>query len=573
MITAATSFVRSPPRHSVAPRAHRRHRDPAWFAAFAALLTWSMAAATAEDTGDWCFVGCRGDEFECQQYPPRPIAADSELAQSPIAGIYTGCRQGALSYRFAVPDGTYHVRLHYLKAAGGPTKNNAGFSASVNGTTLVTRAPMWVPLRNFAVQLPKEIPADLVAKVQETDVDTKDGHITVAFPHAFDAPYWGISGIEIVGATRSVRVRCGAEEPYTDAAGNIWEPDTKHRQPIPDSGEFTIDEIDHATKRKWVDVSRAFFTGMERQLALGPLPRQGALSWRVICDHRGDVYFAVSGIGCWRYDWTAGKAWRVDQGWFSGDPMYGLSVNPAGPGIYLMGLYGLQQGFSSIRTLDGEHFERISPNDPKAFAHGGTDQISVDWTADPHVVIGVIHDYQGQTCASSDGGMNFRRFDDGKNPELAGIGAIGGGVLLKCQKDGSLTRSADVGGTWTNAGKLAFSTPAACVIQRLGDTVFLHTGAGDLFLSTDLGVTWSSGPSTPGFHSPILRGRGDQQLIGFTADKAYESVDFGRTWTMAVERGPARRGDHFQSGAWSYDQALDAFYHVTGSGDILRYAR
>jgi hypothetical protein len=540
--------------------------------AIATLIVSAAALAGADAPSEWHYIGFKGDEVECQQNPPRPFADGSALAQSPIADIYHGCRQGALSYRFTLPEGTYHVRLHYLKAEGGTTKNNSVFAAAANGSTIVEHDPMWTPLKTYPDGLPKQIPADVVARVQEADIATKDGAIAIVLVHGSDHPYWGISGIEITSGERAIRVRCGSDQPCTDAAGNVWEPDAPHRQPIPDTGEFSIGAIDHDTKGKWVDVSHGFFKGMEEQLAVGPLPRQSALSWRVICDHQGDVFFALSGMGCWRYDWAAGKAHRVDQGLFSGDPMYGVSVNPAGAGIYLMGLYGLQQGFSSIRTLDGEHFEQISPNDHKAFAHGGTDQISVDWTADPHVIFGVIHDYHGQTCVSSDGGKTFHRFDDGNNPELAGIGAIGGGVLLKCQKDGSLRRSADLGATWADADKLAFSKPAGCIIQRIGDTVFLHTGAGDCFLSADLGATWTSGPGTPGFRGPILRGR-DQQLVGFTSNAAYESPDLGRTWTKVVEYGPARRGDHFQFGAWSYDPALDAFYYITGSGLILRYAR
>jgi hypothetical protein len=236
-------------------RAHHRHGSALVAAARAlAAVIASLEFAAAADSPEWHYVGCRAEETEGQQYPPRPFAAGSALADSPIAGIFHGCRECPLSYRFALPEGTYHLRLHYLKVQGGKTRNNASFAASANGSAIIAHSPMWVPLMTWPDGLPKEIPADAVAKVQEADVATRDGRIDLAFPHAFDQAHWGICGIELIGPGRTERIRCGSDEPYTDAQGYTWEPDGPHRQPIPDTGAFTIAKIDRETKGKWVDV-------------------------------------------------------------------------------------------------------------------------------------------------------------------------------------------------------------------------------------------------------------------------------------------------------------------------------
>jgi hypothetical protein len=65
------------------------------------------------------------------------IAPTSDIGKLPYAQVYATARCRVLHYRFPVPDGAYKVRVHFLQAVGGTTRNEAGLSVAANGTKIV----------------------------------------------------------------------------------------------------------------------------------------------------------------------------------------------------------------------------------------------------------------------------------------------------------------------------------------------------------------------------------------------------------------------------------------------------
>jgi photosystem II stability/assembly factor-like uncharacterized protein len=528
----------------------------------------SLAGPTsmAADSGpEWYYVGTNAAEAGPRQQPSIPFAPASPLAHDPLVGVLTQFRDCPMYYRFAVPPGSYRVRLHYLAADRDNWQYHSALVAKANGTVIVADT-LWRPITPAMGGDQTAIPPEVVAREKEIEVAAPDGELRVTFPYVKSRHFWGVSGIEVLGDKLTLRVRCGSSEPYTDGHGDRWEPDAGHWRALPTAGAVDIPDIDR-TRGQWTNVSDGLFKAMGEAFGLQPLPRPW-LKWRVVADRAGDVVFCLTGIGMWRYDWTAGRAERVDGGAYSGDPKMAAVGNPAGPGIWASADGGLDDGIGAWSD-DGR---RWTPT----HGGGGAIAMSVDWTAKPPVMWLRVHDTGGNTNITVDGGRSFRGADgqaDIHYSNIADFAAVGGGVLLRIGNQGALLRSTDLGATWTPLPEPTVPASSPAFIQRLDDVVIMHTGTGESFVSTDLGATWSAGARTPGFAWPMAHGRKDRQLIGFTRTEAYESFDLGATWTKVLEHGLASRSDVFSEDPWGYDAALDAFYYIEPNGDIMRYAR
>ncbi len=63
-------------------------------------------------------------------------------------------------------------------------------------------------------------------------------------------------------------------------------------------------------------------------------------------------------------------------------------------------------------------------------------------------------------------------------------------VMLAAMRDG-LFRSADAGATWTPVGKELRNMAAVAINPKRTDEVYAASGAGQLYVSTDGGTTWT----------------------------------------------------------------------------------
>lgn len=529
----------------------------------AALLAFAALLGAAQDAG-WSVVG-----RPQTPRPPLPLVAGSAVASLANAEIFTQQRFQPMRYRFAVPDGTYLVRLHYLQAPQqGATgvKNNGELAATANGIVILDRAAQWIagPVPTHGAP-DREVPAGVVPKVAQGEVVATGGTLDLVFPYLRGRPRWAVNGIEVIGAATTLRVRCGSADACTDADGNRWEPDAAQARPIPTAGEIVLTQAPD-TKATWVQLSDEIFARLSAEIGVVPTYAR----YLVGCDHAGGAYVVIAGLGCWRLDWPTRRLRRVDGGGFTGDPLGPVEGHPAAAGLYLLGQSALSPGGYAARTLDGERFEPIVGFP----AQNGIDWASIDWSAAPHVVFVKLHHTPGRTAVSIDGGASYRQLgDDGAG--LVAIGALGGGVLVKCMRNGAVMRSVDLGVTWTEAARVAFtSPPKRAFIARIGARAVLHTIGGELCLSDDAGASWRTIAGAPRFRQPVARGRDDRHVVGFGDTAAFESIDGGETWREVVALGPAGPPAlAWVPWSWSYDAVADAFYCVNGAGDIWRYAR
>jgi hypothetical protein len=533
-------------------------------------ITSARVAETTPPPGDptksgteaarWGYVGALANPGA----PEVLIAPTSDIGKLPQGQVYATSRCRVLHYRFHVPDGTYKVRVHFLQAAGGATKNEAGLSVAAHGTKIVHNLDHYVTRTPDGPPRKVELPSDVVAKTGEADVESKNGQIMVSFP-VTTKPNWAVCGLEVIGKRATIRVNCGAKASYTDADDHVWESDLDRRLPNT-SGEISL-EKSAMPKGEWVNISDDILRKFRDELGLVPVSVWpyffAAKDGWVVCDRSGNTYVGYLGLGLWRYDLAAGKLSRADEGKYTAEPnSMCLSLNPNGPGFFLMGWSGQSQDSFAVRCVDGSRLESIDGG----AQHNGWDQYSVDWTADPPVVFVKVHHTKGMTKLSTDGGKTFNQIgDDGEN--LFAVGALGDRVLVKWLRDGTIVRSTDLGASWANSAEVKYAKKPRerGWINRIGKTAYFPSQDG-LYVSQDAGVTWQLVPNSPAFTESLLPGKSDGHLIGFAANAAYESTDGGATWKKAVDK--PKGGAVFM---WSYDPVGDVFYAQTGS--IFRYAR
>jgi len=143
--------------------------------------TWALVTSAAETTPLPSGSTKSGTEAAHRGYvglanpadwalPQVTISLTSDIGKLPYGQVYATARQRVLHYRFPVPDGTYKVRVHFLQAVGGATKNEVGLSAAANGVKIVDNLDVYA-----AKEKAKELPSDVVAKTGEADVASRNG--------------------------------------------------------------------------------------------------------------------------------------------------------------------------------------------------------------------------------------------------------------------------------------------------------------------------------------------------------------------------------------------------------------
>lgn len=131
--------------------------------------------------------------------------------------LYQTCRYGSFSYQYAVPNGSYTVKLKFAEVVYSAAGQRQ-FNVAINGGQV---------LNNFDIYATAG--GEFVAVDESFPVTVTTGQITILFtPGAADSAM--VNGIDIqqasssTGTSTSVRVNSGGTS-YTDASGNAWSAD------------------------------------------------------------------------------------------------------------------------------------------------------------------------------------------------------------------------------------------------------------------------------------------------------------------------------------------------------------
>ena len=145
---------------------------------------------------------------------------NGQVSSATVAGtggvVYQDQRYGTFSYSFAVPNGSYRVRLKFAELYYGNAGSSGTFNVDLNGTRVLTNFDAYAAAsgQNQGVD-------------REFAVTVTGGQIQIAFTAVTDNPI--VNGIEIVGTVGSgftpIRVNAGGGA-YTDDRGVVWSADS-----------------------------------------------------------------------------------------------------------------------------------------------------------------------------------------------------------------------------------------------------------------------------------------------------------------------------------------------------------
>ena len=192
-----------------------------------------VAAASSGDTvrilaglTEGNFVDGFGHVWESDRYYDGGTVV--KLPNQPIAGtrdprLYQSRRQGSFHYDIPLQPGVYELRLHFAETnfgennpAGFGGEGSRAFAVLINGKRVVERLDV---VGEAGVSS-----ADI--KVFRDTSPASDGTLHVSFEPLVSVPF--LNAIEITpgipGRLRTIRILAQPQR-YTDAAGNIWEPD------------------------------------------------------------------------------------------------------------------------------------------------------------------------------------------------------------------------------------------------------------------------------------------------------------------------------------------------------------
>jgi uncharacterized protein YkwD len=151
------------------------------------------------------------------------------VANTATPTLYQTCRYGAaFSYQFAVPNGSYSVRLKFAD----PSMSGPGqrlFNTAIDGSTVLSNFDIFAAAGGAMIAIDKVFP-----------VTVSNGQIAIQFS-AGSANYPMINAIEIVqgGSGSEFRVHAGGGA-LVDAAGNSWSADGSYSGGTPWSTAHTV---------------------------------------------------------------------------------------------------------------------------------------------------------------------------------------------------------------------------------------------------------------------------------------------------------------------------------------------
>ena len=284
------------------------------------------------------------------------------------------------------------------------------------------------------------------------------------------------------------------------------------------------------------------------------------ISGNVLVDRTtGDTYLSMWTHGVWKSS-DGGKTFaRVDAGVIGNPgcgPIQGHAsyIAPNGKSIVTFNMNN-QPGASGY-SLDGgatwERFEAVGRN----WDFGAMDFES-------KTVIAARHEDEG-VHLSSDGGKTWSRLARNRSG-VQGLGAIGKILLLSAER--GIERSEDNGATWSSVSEEHGNGPALVLAGKLW---WLSTRQNCLIVSSDEGKSWQvQGAPVPAavLQTPLF-GKDVNHVVVVTKAGFYESLDGGKSWTLAVNLPP----DYVLWNA-AFDPVHDVFYITTWVGPVMKYAR
>ncbi len=269
---------------------------------------------------------------------------------------------------------------------------------------------------------------------------------------------------------------------------------------------------------------------------------------KMIQDSAGRI-FAFPGTGAYRST-DAGMTWQK----MAGNDLayiYGAEALPDGTilavgfrGIYRSTDHGVTWSFrdmdaSTAMCVDGGGFAYVRTNGQNIVrsTDGG-----VTWT-----FLSTLASYSGASSyLISDGGQRLftysrgevdRSLDSGKTWSIVlstgntgAVLSLSPGQTLFFGTDSSLYRSTNLGSSWQTMALGVSPTRISRIAYGPGGEVYAGQGGDDYFMSTDNGVTWSTGSGMFSRAHTVLRAAGGV-LLGSARGMLTRSTDGGASWT------------------------------------------
>ncbi len=146
----------------------------------------------------------------------------TEIANTKDAGLYLNERYAMDSFSWKLPNGKYLVKLHFAETFDGISgPGQRVFSYTVQGKEF----------KDFDIWAKTGGPNK--AYIESVPVEITDGQLKIVFKNQIENPE--INAIEIIpegapeyssaraaDAAKSIRIKAGQSEPFTDSSGNVW---------------------------------------------------------------------------------------------------------------------------------------------------------------------------------------------------------------------------------------------------------------------------------------------------------------------------------------------------------------
>jgi hypothetical protein len=509
---------------------------------------------------------------------------DTPIQGTDFPQLYNSMDTAPGAYRIELPNGTYQVRLHFIRAIRqGKPDPKARTDIHVEGKC-VDRALGVSDLRLDPAQTYQALVKTYRAQVTDERLD-------VEFPWG-DTIGHALCGIEAIGPDLAVRINCGWRQTLTDPQGAKWRPDELY--PIATDATASVPVIKQ--KGQWVNVSHAWKKALA-QAGVVPLMRWH-INWApepgimcVLSDRAGNTFVNVAGNGLYRYEPHAGRLSRADGGKYTSligyrklndgnandDGFIQVLINPNGQGFYLVSWCCLTQPTDQVYSPDGKTFLNYGIQGRETWDWGTADISNMP----TNFMLNEQHHRQGKAFYSTDAGQTWNlAADDGRR--LRAMGFAGPKTLIKAlvsltdrvtgkpaepEADRELVGihvSTDLGKTWQRVSQIeAGGYRGPILIYK--DIAYLPSDKG-LILGTENFTRWQVMPGSPPATQPPVFGKTDDHIMVVNPQGFHETRDAGKTWKRIL-KAPQGTDTFF------WDPTRDIFYAGDYNGAWLQYNR
>jgi len=162
-------------------------------------------------------------------------------------------------------------------------------------------------------------------------------------------------------------------------------------------------------------------------------------------------------------------------------------------------------------------------------------------------VVVVIDDINPSVYRSTDYGVTFSMLENSPTYDATGINCLAcdstGQLIYAGAYDGNVYLSTDAGVNWTSVSLPDSVYWIAC--SHTGQYVYANVSYQFLY-STDYGMTWTSGPSITsyGIEQIVCDWSGQYLVVACGVDGVYRSTDYGQNWNKTSVPSSANVGNH-----------------------------